>query len=101
MHAIIRAALFHYGDDVLVHASATVFDGGKALATVFFYDGKAIYYCAIGGIRNEDMFNVLKAAHPNMPIRVELDDALKAYLTTNLSTSVIYDAMRLNGELKD
>lgn len=101
MHATIRATLFRYGDEVRVHASATVFDGGKALATVFFYDGKAIHYCAIGGIRNEDMFNVLKAAHPNMPIRVELDDALKAYLTTNLSTSVIYDAMRLNGELKD
>lgn len=101
MHAIIRANLFHYGDDVLVHAFATIFDGGKALATVFFYDGKAIHYCAIGGIRNEDMFNTLKAANPDMPIRVELDDALKAYLTTNLSTSVIYDAMRLNGELKD
>ena len=101
MHAIIRANLFHYGDDVLVHAFATVFDGSKAVATVFFYDGKAINYCDIGGIRNEDMFNVLKAANPDMPIRVELDDALKAYLTKQMATSVIYDAMRLNGELKD
>lgn len=101
MHAIIRANLFHYGDEAFVHAFATIFDGQKALATTFFYDGRAIHYCAIGGIRNEDMFTVLKAANPDLDIRVELDAALKDYLTKNLATSVIYDAMRLNGELKD